>query len=154
MEIRLMNNGAQIDGAHLVFRNFAGEAGPYNREGDRSFAIVLDDNKWSDMLADEGYNVKIKDPREEGDTPFMFLSVKVNFKGRPPRIYLQSGSARTTLSEDSISCFDNMDILYADLDIRAYDWNVNGVSGRTAYLDSICVHQRVDRFMEEMEDTE
>ena len=41
---------------------------------------------------------------------------------------------------------DNIDILSVDLDIRPFDWDVNGKTGRTAYLQSICVTQDVDRF--------
>ena len=41
---------------------------------------------------------------------------------------------------------DDVDILGVDLDIRPYDWDVNGKQGRTAYLHSMQVTQQVDRF--------
>ena len=40
------------------------------------------------------------------------------------------------------------DIIGVDLDIRPFDWDVNGKSGRTAYLQAIRVIQDVDRFAE------
>lgn len=136
----------QINDAKIIFRNFRGEGSKFNRDGDRNFAVVIDDQDIADALVKEGWNVKIKPPREEGDTPFMYLPVKVKFSGYGPRVYLNSGSRQNKLDEDTISCLDDIDILSVDLDIRPYDWNVNGKNGRTAYLQAICVTQEVDRF--------
>ena len=137
----------QIDDARIIFRNFAGEGTKFNREGDRNFAIVIESEETADALIAEGWNVKIKPPRDEEDTPFMFLPVKVKFNDRGPTVYLKSGdSDPIRLDEDTIECLDNMDLAAVDVDIRPYDWEVNGKAGRTAYLQSIHVIQEVDRF--------
>lgn len=136
----------QIDDASIIYRNFAGVGSKFNREGDRNFAVRIPDTELADKLVEEGWNVKIKDPKEEGDLPFMFLPVKIKFNDRGPVIYLKTGRNMVKLDEESISCLDNIDILGVDLDIRPYDWEVNGKTGRTAYLQSICVTQDVDRF--------
>lgn len=136
----------QIDDASIIYRNFAGVGSKFNREGDRNFAVRIPDTKLADKLVEEGWNVKIKDPKEEGDLPFMFLPVKIKFNDRGPVVYLKTGRNMVKLDEESISCLDNIDILGVDLDIRPYDWEVNGKTGRTAYLQSICVTQDVDRF--------
>lgn len=136
----------QIDNARLIYRNFAGAGSKFNREGDRNFAIIIEDQETANKLAELGWNVKIKPPRDADDEPFMFLPVKVKFNDRGPNVYLISGNNRVTLDEDSVECLDDVDILNVDLDIRPYDWEVNGKSGRTAYLQSICVTQEVDRF--------
>ena len=136
----------QIDNARLIYRNFAGAGSKFNREGDRNFAIIIEDQETANKLAELGWNVKIKPPRDADDEPFMFLPVKVKFNDRGPNVYLISGDNRVTLDEDSVECLDDVDILNVDLDIRPYDWEVNGKSGRTAYLQSICVTQEVDRF--------
>ena len=136
----------QIDDAVLTYRNFSGEASKFNREGDRNFAVVIDNPDIADALKNRGWNVKIKPPREDGDEPFMYLPVKVKFSDRGPTIYLKSGDNVNELDEDSIACLDNIDILGVDLDVRPYDWEVNGKTGRTAYLQSIHVTQKVDRF--------
>ena len=81
----------------------------------------------------------------------MYLPVKIKFNDRGPRVYLKSGSNIIRLDEESISCLDNVDIISVDLDIRPYDWNVIGMEGRTAYLQSIQVTQEVDRFYEQYE---
>lgn len=138
----------QIDDARIVYRNFAGEGSKFNREGDRNFAVVIDDQEIADALVNEGWNVKIKPPREEGDDPFMFLPVKIKFNDRGPVVYLKTGKVLNKLDEESIDCLDNIDIAGVDMDIRPYDWEVNGKSGRTAYLQSLHVTQEVDRFAE------
>ena len=147
MEITFAPRGIlQIDDAIITYRNFSGEASKFNREGDRNFAVVITNPDIADDLAARGWNVKIKPPREDGDDPFMYLPVKVKFSDRGPNIYLKSGDNVNELDEDSIACLDNIDILAVDLDVRPYDWEVNGKTGRTAYLQSIHVTQRVDRF--------
>lgn len=136
----------QIDEARLIFRNFAGAADKYNRQGDRNFAILIPDKAMADRLIDDGWNVRIRDPRDDQEEPFMYLPVKIKFNDRGPSVYLTTNSVTNQLDEESIGCLDNIDILSADLDIRPYDWNVNGKEGRTAYLQSIHVTQDVDRF--------
>lgn len=136
----------QIDDARIIYRNFAGRGDKYNREGDRNFAVLIPDEKLADELAKRGWNVKVKPPREDGDTPFMFLPVKVKFNDRGPNVYLKTGDAQNRLDEESVSILDNIDIISVDLDIRPYDWSVNGKDGRTAYLQAIRVTQNVDRF--------
>ena len=144
----------QIDDARIIYRNFAGRGDKYNREGDRNFAVLIPDEDIADELVKKGWNVKIKPPREEGDVPFMFLPVKVKFNDRGPNVYLQTGDRRKRLSEDLVSCLDNIDIIGVDLDIRPFDWDVNGKSGRTAYLQNIRVVQDVDRFAERFAEEE
>lgn len=136
----------QVDDARIIYRNFSGNGSKFNREGDRNFAVIIEDPELADELIAQGWNVKIKDAREEGEPPFMTLAVKVKFNDRGPNVYLQSGNNRVRLDEESISCLDNVDIINVDLDIRPYDWEVNGKTGRTAYLHSMCVTQEVDRF--------
>lgn len=138
----------QIDDARIIYRNFAGAPSKFNREGDRNFAVVIPEQEIADELIRDGWNVKIKPPRDEDDAPFMFLPVKIKFNDRGPNAYLVTGKRMNRLDEESIACLDDVDILSVDLDIRPYDWDVNGKQGRTAYLQSIRVTQEVDRFAE------
>ena len=145
-------NILQIDNARICFRNFRGEEGKYNREGDRNFALVIPDSEMAEALQNDtnqygaSWNVKIKPPREEGDEPFIYLPVKVKFNERGPIVYLQSGGNRVKLDEESISMLDDIDIRSVDLDIRPYDSEINGRPFRSAYLQSMCVTQDIDRF--------
>ena len=152
MEICFAPRGIlQIDDARIIYRNFSGVGSKFNREGDRNFYIVIPDQEMADALVNEGWNVKIKAPREDGDVPFMTLPVKVKFNDRGPNVYLQTGNRMNRLDEDSIACLDQIDIVSVDLDVRPYDWVLyegtkDEKRGRSAYLQSIKVVQDVDRF--------
>ena len=136
----------QIDDARIIYRNFAGAGSKYNREGDRNFAVIIPEKEMADALIAEGWNVKVKPPRDEDEDPFMFLPIKVKFNDRGPNAYLQTGNKMNRLDEESIACLDDVDIISVDMDVRPYDWEVNGKAGRTAYLQSIKVIQEIDRF--------
>ncbi len=41
-----------VEDARLIFRNFAGKEGQYNREGDRNFAVILPDDVAEQMEKD------------------------------------------------------------------------------------------------------
>ena len=154
MEITFAPRGIlQIDDARIVYRNFSGAPSKFNREGDRNFAVVIETQEQADALIAEGWNVKVKPPREDGDDPFMYLPVKMKFNERGPSVYLRSGKAARRLDEGTVDILDNVDILSTDMDIRPYDWTIqegtpNEKSGRTAYLQSLNVVQKVDRFAE------
>lgn len=136
----------QIDDARIIYRNFSGRGDKYNREGDRNFSVVIPDEDLANQLIDCGWNVKMKPPRDEDDAPFMHLPVKVKFNDRGPTVKLVSGNREVSLDEESVSCLDNIDIISVDLDIRPYDWEVNGKEGRTAYLHGMRVIQECNRF--------
>ena len=136
----------QIDDARIIFKNFEGRGDKFNREGDRNFSLLIEDENTANALIKEGWNVKIKPGCEEGDDPFMRLPVKVKFTDYGPNVYLVTGNRRNELDEESIGCLDNIEIESVDMDIRPYDWEVNGKTGRTAYLQSMEVVQRIDRF--------
>ena len=143
-----------IEGAKIIFRNFSGEETKFNRRGNRNFCVIIEDPDQAQKLAEDGWNVKIKPPREEGDNPFMFLPIKIKFNDRGPRVYLKTGRNVNKLDEETVSILDNVDILSVDLDVRPYDWEVNGKEGRTAYLQSMQVEQEIDRFAERFAEEE
>lgn len=136
----------QVNNARITYKNFSGIGGPYNRDGDRNFALIIDDPAVADKMASNGWNVRVKPPRNEGEEPFIYLPVKVKFSDYGPSAYLISGSARNELTEETIGRLDRIRCRNIDLDIRPYDWDINGKQGRTAYLDGIEVIQEIDRF--------
>ena len=137
------DNTVLMEGVRIVFRNFAGKEQQYNREGDRNFAVLLDDDV-AHAMAEDGWNVKWLKPREDVDegeeaTEQAYLQVSVNFKGRPPRVVMITSRGRTNLDEDSIEALDWADIRNVDLIVRPYEWAVQGKTGIKAYLQSLFV---------------
>ena len=146
------NGVLQADHATIIYKNFSGRPGMYNREGEMSFSLLIPDEEAKELLVNDlneygcGWNVKIKEPRDGYDTPFMHLPVKVKFNGRGPNIFLISGRSRRRLDESEISMLDKIDISRVDLDIAPSDGEVNGRPYRAAYLRSMEVTQELDRF--------
>lgn len=138
------NEGSRNDGtlvmedARVVFRNFAGAEGMYNREGDRNFCVLLEEELAADMMQD-GWNIKRLKPRDDNPVGTAYIQVSVGFKGRPPRMVMITSKGRVELGEDECVLLDWADILTVDLIIRPYHWNVNGRTGVKAYLKSIFV---------------
>lgn len=140
------DNTVLMEGVRIIFRNFAGKEGQYNRDGDRNFAVLLDD-KTAVMMDEDGWNVKTLRPRddvEEETAPQPYLPVAVNFRGRPPRVVLITSHNRTNLNEEQIEMLDWVDIINVDLIVRPYEWTVNGKSGIKAYLQSMYITIRED----------
>lgn len=128
-----------MEDVRIIFRNFAGKEGQYNREGERNFAVILEDDKLVKQLEKDGWNVKYLKAREEGDDEQPYLQVSVGYKNRPPKIVMISSRGRTELNEDQCEILDWADISKVDLIINPYEWLVNGKTGLKAYLKSMFV---------------
>ena len=127
-----------IEDAQIIFRNFAGEERQFNTAGDRNFNVVLPPDVAQQMLAD-GWNVKMRDPYEEGDDPMYHLEVKVSFKYKPPQITMITSNARTLLTESMVEILDYADIKTVDIFCNGHEWDINGKQGTKAYLKTMFV---------------
>lgn len=136
----------QIDDAKICYKNFAGTPSKYNRDGERNFAVIISDEEIAQSLISEGWNVKIKPPRNDEEGPFMYLPVKIKINDYGPKVYLEAGTHHAAMTPDTMGLIDKVDVLSADLDIRPYDWERDGDHGRTAYLQAARITQNVDRF--------
>lgn len=135
----MANSQIVMEGVRIIFRNFEGKEGQYNRLGDRNFAVLLD-NETAEELTKDGWNVKWLKAKEEYNEPEQaYLQISVNFKGRPPRVVMINSRGRTDLDEDTVDTLDWIDIANVDLIVRPYEWSVNGKSGIKAYLKSLFV---------------
>lgn len=145
-------NKLVIDNARLIFKNFSGKGDNYNREGDRNFAVIIDDPNAAEDLADAGWNVRplvSKDPDEE---PTHYIKVKVSFKVRAPKVRLLSNHKQVFLNENTISSLDFAKIEECGVVISPYMWEVNGKRGISAYLDSMYAKIEDDPFADKYAD--
>jgi len=127
-----------MEDARIIFRNFEGREGRYNRAGDRNFCVLLPEELAAQM-AEDGWNIKALKAREQGDPDQPYIQVTVGFKFKPPKIVLITSRGRNDIGEDMVDMLDWIDIAKVDLIIRPYDWNVSGNTGRTAYLKTIFI---------------
>lgn len=145
-------NNISIEGANIIWKNFSGERDRFN-PGKRGFSVVIDDAVMADELKQEGWNVKER-PLQEGADPSeqeWTLPVKLNMN-RYTQVWLIVGNHKTLLNEDTVVQLDVVDITDCDLSIRPYEWEMSGRTGITAYVDSMYVTIRENKFAEKYAD--
>jgi hypothetical protein len=135
------DNTVLMEGVQIIFRNFEGKEGKYNKPGERNFGVLISD-ELANTMAEDDWNVKWLEPREdsEDDARQAWLPVSVAYdRGRPPRVVLVTSRGRTNLGEESVEMLDWADIINVDMIVRPYSWEVNGKTGIKAYLQSMYV---------------
>ena len=145
-------NNINIEGAMIIWKNFSGERDKFN-PGKRGFSVVIDDTVMADELRQEGWNVKDRPLQEGADDSEQewTLPVKLNMN-RYTQVWLIVGNHKTLLNEDTVAQLDVVDIVNCDISIRPYEWEMNGRTGITAYVDSMYVTIRENKFAEKYAD--
>lgn len=145
-------NNINIEGALIIWKNFSGERDRFN-PGKRGFSVVIDDATMADDLRNEGWNVKERPLQEGADSSEQewTLPVKLNMN-RYTQVWLIVGNHKTLLDENTVSQLDVVDIVNCDISIRPYEWEMSGRTGITAYVDSMYVTIRENKFAEKYAD--
>jgi hypothetical protein len=145
-------NSINIEGANIIWKNFSGERDRFN-PGKRGFSVVIDDPVMADKLKQEGWNVKERPLQEGADSSEQewTLPVKLNMN-RYTQVWLIVGNHKTLMNEDTVAQLDVVDITDCDLSIRPYEWEMSGRTGITAYVDSMYVTIRENKFAEKYAD--
>lgn len=145
-----MAHPISIENAHLIFLNFEGKPDAFNTKSERGFAIALDPKgTLIKELEDDGWHVKYpkeRDDIDEEDNRTPYLPVKVRTNNYPPKVILIADDNKTILQPEEYKMIDTADIENVDLVITPYSWEFNGKTGISAYLKSIYVTLRTDKF--------
>lgn len=137
-------NTVMMEGVRIIFRNFEGRGGKYNKEGARNFGVILPEDV-AEAMANDGWPVKRLRPSDEEQEQGIeqgppWLPVKVAYdRGRPPRIISITSRGRTNITEDTVQGLDNINMANVDLIVGPYHWDVNGKQGISIYLQTMYV---------------
>lgn len=136
--------------ASIIFRNFSGAKSKFNRNGDRSFALVIDNAEVAAKLLEDGW--KLKEHVNERDTqepPYWTLSVGLSFDNFAPVIEYYTDGNCVLLDGSTVGELDSARFDHVDVIIRPYHWTMNGNSGVKAYLKRMRAYAKKDEFADE-----
>ena len=149
-----MANTLIMENAKIRFRNFSGRPDEFTREGDRSFALVIDDEDLANKLKEDGWNIRMRMPKNDGEDPWYYLKVKVKFGDFPPKIIEVTSRNRVPLNEETVGILDSAELKSVDVEISPYHWEIGGRSGITAYLKTMYATIEEDPFAAKYELTD
>lgn len=139
------NGDFEVTNAVLVYRNFAGRPTDFNKQGGRrTFGLVVTEEV-GEYLQDNGWNVKIREPKQEGDEPFQYTEVVVSYNGLyPPDIRLitevNGGRKGKMLTEATVGCLDQVWIENCDVRIHPRRHDSHGYTFK-GYANKVVVTQ-------------
>lgn len=146
-----------FENIRVGLKNFRGEGGPYNKDGERNFCIFFEgaDDLAHELENDKGkhgdpWNIKWSRPNADGQsTAYLQCNIKLGGRFRPPTIWLipsNDPSNHVAIDETNQSILDSFDWIEiadnrVDVTIRPYDWTWSdgGRHGRKAMVQELYV---------------
>ena len=145
-----------IENAEIIYPNFSGREGKFNREGDRNFSVLvpLDPPGLAEQLAAEGWNIKEYYQNNEPTGRHYISGVSINFKYYiPPEIHYISNGNDLVLTEDMLAGriarqLDGRGAERVDISIRPREWTRNDGTkgGIKGYVDEMRIVARKSLF--------
>lgn len=135
-----------LENVGVVYKNFTGQKGMYNEEGERSFNIVIDDLQIAEQMLADGFNLKPFLDEDENVTGH-HMNVKLNYKSRrPPRVYrvTDEGRNQLLLNAQTIGMLDSVTINMADLTLGTWYWRESDLPNVTVYCNVMYAHVEED----------
>lgn len=139
----------------MRFKNFSGNVDDYNPYGKRTVNIVVP-NELVEVMIQDGWRVREKPPKEEGDDPVFLLKVTLGYSGdRGPDVWRISGEGssrkKTKLSEATVGNLDHERIQQYSVDIVQYKAAIDRNPGFSAYVNSMFVEIEEDELDKEFD---
>jgi len=124
-----------LEGAELLYHNFEGRVNEYNKEGNKSMAILLPPD-FAEQLRRDGWHVNTTKATDEeaGELGRPFINIKINFKHKPPRVILVTSTGMTQLTAHSIGMLDDAELANIDVTCVGSEWEIGPNSGISCYL--------------------
>lgn len=144
MTLKVPSENLIIENAKIQWRNFSGDAKPFNDAGKRNICIMLDVDQ-AEALAEMGWPIKTAKPLEEGGPlrPFIKADIKYTAKSQP-KIKMITSRGMQTMDADSVFALDYVGMANVDLVIRPFKWEFGGKEGVKAMLNSLYMTIRED----------
>lgn len=131
-----------IRGAKLILKNFQGKEDQYNKDGRRTFGVLLSEEDVAAM-AQDGWGVKRLKPRPDDPEQYEqpWLKVEASYRKFPPTVCLINSLGKIRLTEETIGQLDwtamgNVDIIINPYCYDAFAGNPGGIK---AYLKTLYV---------------
>ena len=130
----------RFDDADIIFKHFGGEKDNFHTEGQRDFAIRIDEEE-ARYLADKGLNVKPFTSKDPDEPPMFYVKVKLRYGVRDdgtewgPIINTYTDKVKRELHESNVGMLDRARILDADVVTHIYRRQNNGKPTATLTLD-------------------
>lgn len=137
-------NNLIIEDAKIIFPNFSGREGRYNREGNRCFSVMVPDEKLALQLKDDGWNIRERVINGEGTGEYYINGVNINFDYyiKPVIYYISNGNEielTPEIMDSGIAAqLDGRGAERYDVSIRPRSWErTDGSIGIKGYVDEM-----------------